>query len=96
MLLFIHNKKEVAQMKIPRRPKAEKGKYEGKQFLDYKEAGDYLGIRHTALYHYVTEMEIETHKFKRNRKRYLAFTDVKRIEQAMESPWLAGPEKAVA
>lgn len=83
-------------MKIPRRPKAEKGKYEGKQFLDYKEAGDYLGIRHTALYHYVTEMEIETHKFKRNRKRYLAFTDVKRIEQAMESPWLAGPEKAVA
>lgn len=73
--------------KVPRRPKAPSGKYEGKAFLDYDEAADYLGIKRTTLYHHVIDMEIETHKFKKNTRRYLAIGDVKRIERIIEEPW---------
>ena len=79
--------------KVPRIPKAPQGKYEGKAFLDYDEASDYLGIKRTTLYHHVIDMEIETHKFKKNTRRYLAMADVKRIEEVVEKPWLAGPDK---
>lgn len=74
--------------KVPRIPKAPAGKYEGKAFLDYDEAADYLGIKRTTLYHHVVDMEIETHKFKKNTRRYLAMADVKRIEKVMEEPWI--------
>ncbi|OLD63824.1 MAG: hypothetical protein AUF65_01060 [Chloroflexi bacterium 13_1_20CM_50_12] len=77
---------------VPRQQKAEKGKYEGKAFLDYDEASDYLGIKRTTLYHHVIDMEITTHKFKKDRRRYLAIADVKQIEKIMEEPWLAGPD----
>jgi len=80
--------------KVPRVPKAPPGKYEGKAFLDYDEAADYLGIKRTTLYHHVVDMEIQTHKFKKNTRRYLAMADVKRIERIMEEPWLeAGPDR---
>jgi hypothetical protein len=75
--------------KVPRKPKAPAGKYEGKAFLDYDEASDYLGIKRTTLYHHVIDMEIETHKFKKNTRRYLAMPDVKRIEKFIEEPWTA-------
>jgi hypothetical protein len=75
--------------KVPRREKAPVGKYEGRAFLDYDEASDYLGIRRTTLYHHVLDMEIETHKFKKNTRRYLTMADVKRIEEIMAKPWLA-------
>lgn len=78
---------------MPRQPKAPPGKYEGKAFLDYDEAADYLGIKRTTLYHHVVDMEITTHKFKKNTRRYLAIEDVKRIEKVMEEPWMAGPDK---
>ena len=81
---------------IPRRQKAEIGKYEGKAYLDYEEAADYLGIKRATLYNYVTTLKIETHKFKLDKKRYIAIADVKRIEQVMEEPWLAGPDEEVA
>jgi len=61
--------------------------------LDYDEASDYLGIKRTTLYHHVIDMEIETHKFKKNTRRYLAMVDVKRIEKVMEEPWIAEETK---
>lgn len=82
---------------VPRRKKAEKGKYEGKAYLDYEEAADYLGLKRSALYNYVTTLKIETHKFRLDKKRYIAIDDVKRMEKIIEEPWLAGPdEKSVA
>ncbi len=77
----------------PRREKAEPGKYEGQRFLNYEEAEDYLGIKHATLFSYINDLEIETIKFKRNRRRFLAIADVKRIEDAMDSPWLAGTDE---
>ena len=78
---------------MPRKQKAEGNKYEGKAYLDYDEATDYLGIRRTTLYNYVIDLDIKTHKFRRDRRRYLAIADVKRIEQVMENPWLAEEKK---
>lgn len=80
----------------PRRQKAEKGKYEGKAYLDYEEAADYLGLKRSTLYNYITTLEIETHKFRLDKKRYIAMADVKQIEKVIEEPWLAGPSKEVA
>lgn len=72
---------------MPRKEKADPTKYEGKAFLTYEEAMDYLGVRRSSLYNYITEMNLETHKFKRDRRRYLAKVDVEKIEQAMKEPW---------
>jgi excisionase family DNA binding protein len=78
---------------MPRRGKADKAKYEGKEYLDYDEAADYLGIKRATLYNYVNDLDIETHKFKRDRRRYLAIADVKRLEEVKEKPWLAGHDR---
>lgn len=77
----------------PRLTKADKAKYEGKEYLDYQEAADYLGIKRATLYNYVNDLDIETHKFKRDRRRYLAIADVKRLEEIKEKPWLAGHDR---
>ena len=73
---------------MPRKEKADPRKYAGKAYLTYKEAMDYLGIRRSTLYNYITEMNLQPHKFKRDRRRYLAKEDVQKIEQAIASPWL--------
>ena len=77
----------------PRKAKAERGKYEGREYLNYEEAEDYLGVQRATLFNYINDLELETHKFKRDRRRYLAIADVKRIEEVMDKPWLAGPDK---
>ncbi len=77
---------------VPRREKADKAKYEGKEYLDYVDAAAYLGIKRATLYNYVNDLDIQTHKFKRDRRRYIAIGDVKRIGAVMEKPWLAGPD----
>lgn len=77
----------------PRIKKAEKNKYAGKEYLTYEETMDYLGIKRATLYNYVNDLGIETHKFKRDRRRYLAYKDVQRIEQVKERPWLAGKDE---
>jgi hypothetical protein len=70
--------------------KAEENKYAGREYLDYAEAGDYLGIKRATLFNYINDLEIQTYKFKRDRRRYLAIADVKRIEEVLDKPWLAG------
>lgn len=78
---------------MPRKEKADKNKYAGKAYLDYEEAADYLGIKRATLYNYITALKIQTHKFRLDRKRYLAIADVQRIDEIMDSPWLAGPDE---
>ncbi len=68
----------------PRREKADKTKYEGREYLDYQETADYLGVKRATLYNYVNDLNIQTHKFKRDRRRYIAIGDVKRLEAVME------------
>ena len=77
----------------PRIAKADRAKYEGREYLDYAEAGDYLGMKRATLFNYIDSLEIQTHKFKRDRRRYLAIADVRRIEDVIVKPWLAGPDE---
>ncbi len=70
------------------RKEAHPEKYTDHKLLDYDEAQDYLGIRRSTLYSYVTDLDIETLKFKRNRKRYLKIEDVKLLERVIETPGL--------
>ena len=81
-----------------RTKKADKGKYEGREYLNYEEAGDYLGMKRATLFNYINDLEIKTHKFLRDAHRYLSLTDVKQIEAVKDKPWLANgsvSEKAV-
>jgi len=78
----------------PRLQKTAKGKYEDREYLDYEEAGDYLGMKRATLFNYIDDLGIETHKFLRDRRKYLAMADVKRIEAIMDKRWLAGPDKS--
>jgi excisionase family DNA binding protein len=76
----------------PRRPGSDPNKYEGKAYLTYEEAADYLGIRRSSLYTMLVELGIKTHKFKFDRRYYIALEDVKRVKEIREKPWLAGED----
>ena len=62
-----------------------------KKYLTYEEAMEHLGIKRSTLYLLITEMKITAHKFKGNRKHYLAFADVEQMkerrETLQEKPW---------
>jgi len=62
-------------------------KYIGKAYLTYEESIDFLGISLSTLTRYVADEKIETHKFHRDKKRYLATGDVKQIEDLIKNPW---------
>jgi len=61
---------------------------EEKEFLTYKEAMGYLGCKRSTLYSLITDLDVPTYKFKRDKRRYLALADVKRLKQLREKPWL--------
>ena len=60
---------------------------EGKEYLTYEEAMEHLGCKRSTLYTLITDLDIPTHKFKYDKRRYLAFADVERIKQIREKPW---------
>lgn len=66
-----------------------KEKYASKAYLNYEEAMEYLGMKRATLLNYVNDLDIQTHKFKRDRHRYLAIADVEFIARVRECPWLA-------
>jgi excisionase family DNA binding protein len=61
---------------------------EEKEYLTYEEAAEYLGIGRSTLYTFAKELNIETKKFKRDKRRYLALKDVKRMKEIREKPWI--------
>ncbi len=62
-----------------------------KEYLTYEEAMEVLGVKRSTLHTMITEQGITFHKFKYDKKRYLANADVKRLKQIREKPWTAGP-----
>lgn len=66
---------------------------EGKEYLTYEEAMEYLGCKRSTLYTLVTDLNIPTKKFKRDKRRYIAIADVKRMKELREKPWIAGEDK---
>lgn len=67
--------------------------YEGKEYLALEEAGNYLGLKRSALYNSIAALKIETRKFKLSRKHFLSLSDIERIKEAREKPWLIEPDK---
>jgi excisionase family DNA binding protein len=64
-----------------------------KEYLTYEEAMAYIGCGRSTLYTLITEQDITTHKFKYDKKRYLALADVKRLKEMKEKPWTAGEKR---
>lgn len=64
-----------------------------KEYLTVEEAAAHLGLNRTTLYKYIRELGIKTHKFKLDRRTYLAQADVKRIQEAKEKPWILGTDE---
>ena len=64
-----------------------------KEYLNLEETAQYVGMKRASLYNYIKDLGIQTHKFKRDRRVYLAMEDVKRIKEHKEKPWIAGEEK---
>ena len=66
---------------------------EEKEYLTYEEAMEYLGCKRSTLYTLIIDLDISTHKFKHDKRRYIALTDVKRMKQIRERPWIADYDK---
>jgi predicted DNA-binding transcriptional regulator AlpA len=64
-----------------------------KEFMTLEEAAQYTGKKRASIYNYIRDMDIKTHKFKRDRRVFLSMEDVKRIKELEEQPWKAGEEK---
>lgn len=58
-----------------------------KEYFTYEEALEELGIKRSTLYTMITELGIKPHKFKYDKKRYLAVNDIKRIKEIRKHPW---------
>jgi excisionase family DNA binding protein len=65
---------------------------EEKDFMTIDEASKYIGWNRATVYDWVKTLGMETYKFLRNRKTYLALPDVKRLKQIKEKPWTAGEQ----
>ena len=63
---------------------------EEKEWLTYEEAMEVLGVKRSTLYMLITAENITPKKFKYHRRRYLAQSDVKRLKELREKPWIIG------
>jgi hypothetical protein len=64
-----------------------------KEYMTFEETAVYVGSKRSTLYNYIKELGIKTHRFKFDKKNYIALADVKRIKEVREKPWLAGPKE---
>lgn len=63
-----------------------------REYLTLEEVAAYIGKKRATVYNYVKDLGIETHKFKRDRRSYIAFADARRIKEAIEKPWIIGED----
>lgn len=73
-----------------------------KEYYTIEEVASTLGRNRATVYNRMKLLDLKAHKFKMDRKTYLAAADVERLKNVFEKPWLAGeeekakPEEAVA
>lgn len=71
-----------------------------KEYYSVDEIAQLLHKHRATIFDRIKLLGITTHKFKRDRKTYLAANDVERIKAVLgDKPWVAGPKediKAVA
>lgn len=69
-----------------KRIEAHKEKYTGRDLLTYEEVMDYLGVKRSTLYSYASDLNIETKKFKKDKRRYFMIADVKILDRSLHEP----------
>jgi hypothetical protein len=73
-----------------------------KEYYTIEEVGKTLGRNRATVYNRMNLLGIKAHKFKMDRKTYIAAKDVEQLRNIFEKPWLAGeketakPDEAVA
>ncbi len=72
----------------PQQERADKDKYAGRMYLDYEEAGNYLGIKKVTLHKYMATLGIQGIKFELEKKHFIAIDDVKIMERVIAEPWM--------
>jgi len=65
-----------------------------KEFLTYEEAAEELSIKRSTLYNMITQLGIKTHKFRFDKRKYIAVEDIRKIKEIRQFPWKAGEEAA--
>lgn len=60
-----------------------------KEYMTYVEAMEMLGVGRSTLHTMMTDFQIPSHKFRYDRRHYLALADVKRLKEIREAPWTA-------
>lgn len=63
---------------------------ENREYLTIDEAAKEIGWNRATVYKYVDALGMKKHKFRLNRRTYLAAADVERLKQIKGKPWLAG------
>lgn len=66
---------------------------ENKEYLTYEEAMEVLDVKRSTLYTLITDLNIDTKKFKGDKRRYLTQGDVRRIKELRDKPWLRGEQE---
>lgn len=64
-----------------------------KEYMTLEETANFIGKKRATVYNYIKDLDIKTHKFKRDRRAYISLADAKRIKEAQEKPWIAGEEE---
>lgn len=64
-----------------------------KEFMTLDEVADYVGVKKPSLYYYMDTLNIKTHRFKMNKRAYIALADVKRIKEVRETPWTSAKKE---
>ncbi|MGZ3611974.1 MAG: hypothetical protein ACXWPS_14275 [Ktedonobacteraceae bacterium] len=68
------------------------------EYLSIDEAAEAIGWNRATVYGWVKTLGMKTYKFVRNRKTFLAASDVARLKEIKEKPWTAGektPEEGI-
>jgi excisionase family DNA binding protein len=68
---------------------------EEKEYLTVDEAADLISVTRATVYNYMSDLNIKTQKFGRNRQRYLSREQVKVIKDYKENPWKYKPSGSV-
>jgi excisionase family DNA binding protein len=59
-----------------------------KEYMTMEEAAAYIGLARASIYNYINDLKIVAHKFGRDRRSYLAMSDVKLLKEYKEKPWM--------
>lgn len=64
---------------------------EEKEYVTLEEAAEELGITRATVYNYMSDLNIKSRKFGRDRKGYLSREQVNLIREYKEKPWKVKP-----